>query len=201
MLDEPALHRILERLPRLSIAVAGDLFLDKYLDLAVKCWGKPRLINFAVMHGMGPKSGGDGVVVVNVLDQASGRIVPLDAGGPNLSLADKKKIWVPFATALYAPLVFLGGRWVALGGAALWGLGVGVHESVLAAAIAAMVPPARRATAYGLFTAAFGLFWFVGSVLLGWLYDVSWGAMIALALVLEVAAVPFFLVAARRQAS
>src|SRR5712671_7135955 len=33
MLDEPALHRILDTLPKLSIAVVGDLFLDKYLDL------------------------------------------------------------------------------------------------------------------------------------------------------------------------
>ena len=33
MLDESTLTRILEALPRLSIAVVGDLFLDKYLDL------------------------------------------------------------------------------------------------------------------------------------------------------------------------
>src|SRR5713226_8854031 len=33
MLDQSTLTRILEALPRLSIAVVGDLFLDKYLDL------------------------------------------------------------------------------------------------------------------------------------------------------------------------
>src|SRR6266404_3352543 len=33
MLDETTLQRILESLPRLSIALVGDLFLDKYLDL------------------------------------------------------------------------------------------------------------------------------------------------------------------------
>lgn len=33
MLDETTLNRILDALPRLSIAVVGDLFLDKYLDL------------------------------------------------------------------------------------------------------------------------------------------------------------------------
>jgi bifunctional ADP-heptose synthase (sugar kinase/adenylyltransferase) len=33
MLDEQTLRRILETLPRLSIALVGDLFLDKYLDL------------------------------------------------------------------------------------------------------------------------------------------------------------------------
>lgn len=33
MLDEPTLRRILDALPDLAIAVVGDLFLDKYLDL------------------------------------------------------------------------------------------------------------------------------------------------------------------------
>jgi MFS family permease len=111
-------------------------------------------------------------------------------------------ILVPFTlvSALYAPLAFLAGRWTALGGVALWGLGVGVHESILAAAIATMVPTERRATAYGLFTAAFGASWFLGSVLLGWLYDVSLPAMVGAAVGLQVGAVPFFLLAARRRA-
>jgi rfaE bifunctional protein kinase chain/domain len=33
MLDQSSLSRILEALPRISIALVGDLFLDKYLDL------------------------------------------------------------------------------------------------------------------------------------------------------------------------
>jgi len=102
-------------------------------------------------------------------------------------------------SALYAPLAFLGATWAALAGVVLWGVGVGVHESILAAAIATMVPPERRATAYGLFTAAFGLFWFLGSVLLGLLYDVSLHAMVGSAAALEVAGVPFFVAAARRR--
>jgi hypothetical protein len=43
-------------------------------------------------------------------------------------------------SALFAPLVFLGGSWPALLGAALWGLGMGVHESIIPAAVAPMVP-------------------------------------------------------------
>ncbi len=103
-------------------------------------------------------------------------------------------------SAAYAPLAFLGGVWVVLAGMVLWGLGVGVHESILAAVIATMVPSHRRATAYGLFTAAFGLFWFLGSTLLGWLYDLSLEAMVALAVALEMAAVPFLVSVARRRA-
>ncbi len=66
-------------------------------------------------------------------------------------------------SALFAPLVFLGGFWVALVGVALWGLGMGVHESIIPAAVAPMVPVQRRASAYGLFTAGYGIFWFLAA--------------------------------------
>jgi predicted MFS family arabinose efflux permease len=75
--------------------------------------------------------------------------------------------------AAYAPLVFLGGFWLALIGAMLWGVGVGIHETVMSAAIAHMVPVHRRARAYGIFTAIFGIAWFAGSATLGALYDRS----------------------------
>jgi predicted MFS family arabinose efflux permease len=100
-------------------------------------------------------------------------------------------------SALFAPLVFLGGFWAALGGAAIWGLGMGVHESIVPAAVAPMVPPERRASAYGLFNAGYGVFWFLGSALIGILYDVSIHATIGLCVGLELAAIPFFFVARR----
>jgi predicted MFS family arabinose efflux permease len=100
-------------------------------------------------------------------------------------------------TALYAPLVWFGGMWTALAGVALWGVGMGVHESIIAAAIAHMVGPENRASAYGIFTAGYGVAWFLGSALLGWLYDVSIPALVAVGVALEVLAVPFFLVVAR----
>jgi MFS family permease len=57
------------------------------------------------------------------------------------------------ASALFAPLVFLGGFWLALVGAAVWGLGMGVHESIIPAAVSPMVAVRRRASAFGMFTA------------------------------------------------
>ena len=101
-------------------------------------------------------------------------------------------------SALFAPLVFLGGFWAALAGAAVWGVGMGVHESIVPAAVAPMVPPERRASAYGLFTAGYGLCWFIGSAAIGILYDRSIPATIALCVVLELAAIPFFVVVRNR---
>ena len=93
----------------------------------------------------------------------------------------------------YAPLAFLGGFWVALVGASLWGLGMGVQESIIPAVVATMVPASRRASAYGLFTAGYGIAWFVGSVVIGVLYSVGIPVAVAFALVAEVAALPLFL--------
>ncbi len=100
--------------------------------------------------------------------------------------------------ALFAPLVFLGGFWAALVGMALWGVGMGVHESIVPAAVAHMVPPQRRASAYGLFTAGYGVCWFVGSAMIGILYDISLPALIAFSLVAELAAIPLLILVGRQ---
>jgi MFS family permease len=100
--------------------------------------------------------------------------------------------------AVFAPLVFLGGFWLALIGAALWGLGMGVHESIIPAAVATMVPPERRPSAYGLFTGTYGVFWFAGSLLIGILYDHSVHAVIAFCAIVQLAAIPLFAMVMRQ---
>lgn len=101
-------------------------------------------------------------------------------------------------SAAYAPLVFLGGFWAVLAGSALWGLGMGVQESLIPAAVAPMVSPDRRAYAYGLFTAAYGTAWVAGSVVIGVLTDVSAGGLVAFCVAAELAAVPLLLAVRRR---
>jgi hypothetical protein len=48
-----------------------------------------------------------------------------------------------------------------------------------------MVPAYRRASAYGIFTAIFGITWFAGSAVLGALYDRSLGVMVAVAVLAQ----------------
>jgi len=97
------------------------------------------------------------------------------------------------ATALFAPLAFLGASVAALAGTILWGIGLGVHESVMQAAVAQIVPAGRVASAYGLFNLGFGVAWFVGSAVMGVLYDVSIPALVAFSMIAELAAIPIFL--------
>ena len=101
-------------------------------------------------------------------------------------------------SSLFAPLSFLGTGVTAVAGVLLWGLGLGVQESVMAAAVATMIPARGRAGAYGVFSAVFGLAWFLGSVLQGALYDISIPAMVAISLAAQLFAIPFILKAARR---
>jgi MFS family permease len=112
-------------------------------------------------------------------------------------LFDRVGLWIlvplTIISAASAPLVFLGGFWLALVGSALWGLGMGVHESIIPAAVATMVPQQRRPSAYGLFTAGYGLFWFIGSVIIGRLYDFSISALIVFSVVAQLVAIPVFM--------
>lgn len=101
-------------------------------------------------------------------------------------------ILLTLVSAAFAPLVFLGGFWLALVGAAIWGLGMGVHESIIPAAVAPMVAAGRRASAFGTFTAGYGVFWFLGSAAIGILYDVSIASVIAFCVVTQLLAVPIF---------
>jgi MFS family permease len=117
-------------------------------------------------------------------------------------LFDRVGLWVliplTLISAASAPLVFLGSFWLALIGSALWGLGMGVHESIIPAAVATMVPQQRRPSAYGLFTAGYGVCWFIGSVIMGRLYDVSISALIIFSVVAQIVAIPVFMIVKKR---
>lgn len=98
---------------------------------------------------------------------------------------------------LFAPLVFLGGFYYALSGMVLWGIGMGAQESVMRAAIAEMVPADRRGSAYGIFNTGFGVSWFLGSALMGYLYDYSIHHLIAFSVIMQLSAIPFLFMVKR----
>ena len=117
-------------------------------------------------------------------------------------LYDKKGVAVlVLSTVLSAPFAIFvfAGKSVAvvLLGIALWGIGMGAQESILKAAVTTMVPKTSRATGYGIFECSFGVFWFLGSWLLGVLYDVSIPAMIAVSVLAQLAAIPLYLASAK----
>lgn len=105
---------------------------------------------------------------------------------------------ITIVAALHAPLVFLGGFWAVLVGVSLWGLGMGVQESLIPAVVAPKVSPDRRAFAYGLFTGIYGTAWVPGSIVIGVLISVILGGLVAFCVVSELAAIPLILIVRSR---
>lgn len=83
-------------------------------------------------------------------------------------------------------------------GIALWGIGMGAQESILKAAVTSMVPKNSRATGYGIFECSFGIFWFLGSWLLGVLYDISIPAMVLVSIAAQLVAIPLYIASTRQ---
>jgi len=112
-------------------------------------------------------------------------------------LFDREGLSVLIVSAListfFAPLVFLGGFYGGLAGMALWGVGMGAQESIMRAAIAGMISAQKRGTAYGVFNTGYGLFWFLGSALMGVLYDWSIPALVTFSMLLQLASVPLLI--------
>jgi len=98
-------------------------------------------------------------------------------------------------SAFFAPLVFMGGFHAALVGMALWGVGMGAQESIMRAAIADLVPTGRLGFAFGVFNTGYGVFWFLGSAVMGVLYDMSVTSLIVFSVASQLVAVPILLMA------
>jgi len=96
-------------------------------------------------------------------------------------------------SAFFSPFVFLFHSPVAaVIGIMLWGVGMGAQESILKAAVTTIVPKEKRGTAFGIFNTGFGAFWFLGSWLMGILYDRSLPALVLFSVVAQMASLPLF---------
>lgn len=103
-------------------------------------------------------------------------------------------------SAAAPPLVFLGNFPLTVIGMACWGIGTGAQDSVMRATVSRLAPTQRRATAFGIMNAAYGLAWFAGSVLLGVLYDRSVVAVVLASALLQAASLPIFIRLAMQEA-
>ena len=103
--------------------------------------------------------------------------------------------------AVFAPLVFLGGFAAAIFGMVVWGIGLGAQESIMRAAVAEMIHPDRRASAYGVFNTGYGIAWFAGSTLMGFLYDASLVYIVGFSVVIQVVPLPILVKLWREKAA
>ncbi|MGX5714814.1 MFS transporter [Arthrobacter sp. MAHUQ-56] len=100
---------------------------------------------------------------------------------------------LPVLAAAVPWLGFSNSTALAVVGVLLWGAAMGVQESTMRAAVAGLAPAGRRGSAYGMFTACYGLAWLAGSFLIGLLYEQSVFALAVTVTVIQAAALAIFL--------
>jgi len=99
---------------------------------------------------------------------------------------------VPLLTLPIPFLVFSHSYSLVLMGIILWGVVMGIQETIMRAAIADLTPVERRGFAYGIFNTAYGAGWFLGAALMGLLYELSINYLILFAVVMELISIPLF---------
>jgi len=107
----------------------------------------------------------------------------------------KSILIAPLAALPLTPVLFYGGGRLGLYSAAiLWGLVMGIAETMMRAAVADIVPPASRAMAYGIYASAFGAAWFVGGgMITSYLYQVgSLNGIVAVSIAAEAVALTIY---------
>lgn len=105
----------------------------------------------------------------------------------------KALIFTVAISSLFVPLVFLGGFYEAILGMILWGVGLGAQESIMRAVVGDLVQKDVRGTAYGVLNICFGISWFLGSVIIGLLYDYSIPYLIVFSIGSHLLSLPVFL--------
>jgi predicted MFS family arabinose efflux permease len=106
-------------------------------------------------------------------------------------------VFAALISAAFPILAFSRIEAATIAGILIWGVGMGAQEAILRAAVASLVPASRRGGAYGLFHLAYGVAWFCGSALMGYLYDTSLPALIGFATTAQLSAAVLFWLAAR----
>ncbi|MBV8244391.1 MAG: MFS transporter [Candidatus Eremiobacteraeota bacterium] len=96
-------------------------------------------------------------------------------------------------TSLATALAFLGNGAFAMTGAALWGVGTAVTDSLVLALVASVITQRRGATTFGLYDLVFGIAWFLGSAVAGLLLDRSLVGLVVFSVALQLLAIPLFL--------
>ncbi len=99
----------------------------------------------------------------------------------------------------FAWFVFFGGVAGLFIGLAMWGIGMGVQESVMKAVIADLMREEHRGTAFGIFNASYGMFSFAGSVIIGLLYDTNISYLVYFSIASHVVAIVMLTMISRRR--
>lgn len=96
-------------------------------------------------------------------------------------------------SGFFAVFVFLNNNsYLIVMGIILWGIGMGAQESIMKAAVSKIIPKSMRSTGFGIFETGFGIAWFLGSWLIGYLYDIKPIYVVVVSVTVQLLAIPFY---------
>lgn len=104
---------------------------------------------------------------------------------------------VPLLTLPIPFLAFSDSYSLVLMGIILWGIVMGIQETIMRAAIADLIPIERRGFAYGIFNTAYGASLFLGAALMGLLYEHSISYLILFAVIMGLISIPLLFMVRR----
>lgn len=110
----------------------------------------------------------------------------------------KSLITIPLLTLPIPFFAFSHSYYSAIISIVFWGAALGIHETIMRAAIADLTSIEHRGFAYGLFNTIYGASWFFGGTLMGVLYDLSPSYIILFAVPMELISIAAFLSIKRR---
>jgi len=105
---------------------------------------------------------------------------------------------IPIFTVFATPLAFTQKQLLIALATILWGAVMGMHETILRAGVAKILPPTKRGIGFGALNAVLGLSWFVGGSVLGWLYGLGYWYLVAFSVAVELCSIPPFILLIRR---
>ncbi len=132
------------------------------------------------------------IPVLYAVAMAVDGVVALIIGKAYDRLGLKTILTIPLLTVIIPFCAFSLHYGLIMSGMILWGAVMGIHETIMRAAIADMIPVERRGSAYGIFNTVYGVSWLIGAALMGVLYDIAPQTIGVFVVGMEFISVPLF---------
>lgn len=71
----------------------------------------------------------------------------------------------------------------------LWGIGIGIQDSITRSVVANLISPQNRGKAFGIFHSLYGFSWLIGSTVIGYLYSISLHYLILFSILFQIFAI------------
>lgn len=173
------------KLPFVLFMVAISLFAFGFADFSI-------LSLHSATKGFFPQST---ISLLYALAMAVDAVAALVFGNLYDKIGLKSLVIATIISSFFPFFAFVSNKpWMVIMGIVLWGIGMGAEESIMKSAVASIVPKNMRSTGFGVFETVFGIAWFLGSWLLGVLYDSNITLMAVVSFVSQVLAIVLYLI-------